>query len=318
MTAHSSFLNEGLRIGKPLEDKGMEDLSNLYNNLGQTYYYLKNYDKSIVYFAAITSVIFPTGGSTAKPPFGLMSLTWQTPTPRRACSIRPENMLSLAIDLADQLNSRGKQSDTYQILSKLAQRRGDYKKAYDYQTKWYDLDTAIVNGEAYKAVAELEKKYEARQHENEMLLLQGEITQQKFHTRIMLILSISLLLIAILAAPGLCHQRKVNRKLQATNDLVTRQNERLSELNYEKNSLISIVSHDLSTPFASIGMWASCCRWMPATLRETRKKRSAASSRPRPTGKSSSVISLTWKKSRPTSISCNWRILTAHLLRIRH
>ena len=45
------FLNEGLRIGRPLEEAGKEDLSNLYNNLGQTYYYLKNYDKSIMYFA---------------------------------------------------------------------------------------------------------------------------------------------------------------------------------------------------------------------------------------------------------------------------
>jgi signal transduction histidine kinase len=179
---------------------------------------------------------------------------------------------TLALNLADDLNSRSKQSDTYQVLSKLAQRRGDYKKAYEYQSKWYELDTAIVNGETYKAIAELEEKYEARQHENEMLLLQGEISQQKFHTRIMLIMSISLLVIAILAAMAFIIKRKVNRKLQATNDLVTRQNERLSELNFEKNSLISIVSHDLSTPFASIGMWAQLMQVDAGNLTSEQKK----------------------------------------------
>jgi signal transduction histidine kinase len=38
--------------------------------------------------------------------------------------------------------------------------------------------------------------------------------------------------------------------------MIRRQNERLAELNHEKNTLISIVSHDLGTPFATIQMWS--------------------------------------------------------------
>jgi len=85
-------------------------------------------------------------------------------------------------------------------------------------------------------------------------------------------MSISLLIIAILAAMAFAVKRKVNQKLQATNDLITRQNERLSELNFEKNSLISIVSHDLSTPFASIGMWAQLMQVDTGNLTEEQKK----------------------------------------------
>lgn len=249
------FLQEGLRIGKPLEEKGLEDLSNLYNNLGQTYYFLKDYDKSIVYFAGNYKHHLSRQGLSAKASLWFDVLNLADSYTQKGQLDSASKYATMAISLADELNSRGKQSDTYQILSKLAQRKGEYKKAYEYQSKWYQLDTAIVNGEAYKAIAELEEKYEARQRENEMLLLQGEISQQKFHTRIMLIASASLLIVAIVAAMAFVLKRRVNRKLQATNDLVTRQNERLSELNYEKNSLISIVSHDLSTPFASIGMW---------------------------------------------------------------
>jgi signal transduction histidine kinase len=161
----------------------------------------------------------------------------------------------LSLQIARQLDSKSKESDSYQVLAKLARNRGDYKRAWEYQSKWYALDTALVNGETYKSIAELEEKYEARERENEKLVLQSEIAQQKFHNRIMMLMAISLLLIAIAAAMAFVVKRKANRQLQATNDLIVRQNERLSELNYEKNSLISIVSHDLSTPFASISMW---------------------------------------------------------------
>lgn len=266
------FLQEGLRIGKPLEEQGKEDLSNLYNNLGQTYYFLKNYDKAIEYFADNYRHHLGVQGLTAKATQWFDVLNLADAYTQKSMLDSAGKYAALALSLAEQLNARSKQSDTYQILSKLAQRRGDYKKAYDYQSRWYELDTAIVNGETYKAIAELEEKYEARQHENEMLLLQGEITQQKFHTRIMVIMSISLLLIAILAAMAFIIKRKVNRKLQATNDLVTRQNERLSELNFEKNSLISIVSHDLSTPFASIGMWAQLLQVDASNLTAEQKK----------------------------------------------
>ena len=266
------FLNEGLRIGKPLEDKGKEDLSNLYNNLGQTYYFLKNYDKSIIYFAGNYRRHLSAQTLTGKATLWFDVLNLADSYTQKGLLDSAGKYATLAMNLAEQLNSRSKQSDTYQVLSKLAHRRGDYKKAYEYQSRWYELDTAIVNGETYKAIAELEEKYEARQHENEKLLLQQEISQQKFHSRIMLIMSISLLAIAVLAAMAFIVKRKVNRKLQATNDLVTRQNERLSELNYEKNSLISIVSHDLSTPFASIGMWAQLLQAEAGNLTVEQKK----------------------------------------------
>jgi signal transduction histidine kinase len=88
----------------------------------------------------------------------------------------------------------------------------------------------------------------------------------------MMITAGSLLLIAIAAAIAFIIKRKANQKLQSTNALIVRQNERLSELNYEKNSLISIVSHDLSTPFASIGMWQQLLQNEKDNLTPSQKK----------------------------------------------
>lgn len=246
------FLHEGLRIGKPLEEKGKKDLSSLYNNLGTNYYYRKNYDQCLVYFRNNYNHDLARHDL---PGIWIDALNLADAYTEKGGFDSAGKYADLSITLARQLKSKSKESDSYEILSKLCQRRGDYKKAWEYQRKWYELDTALVNGETYKAIAELETKYEAREKENEKLLLQSEIALQKFHNRIMMIMATSLLLVAIAAALAFMAKRKVNRKLQATNDLVIRQNEKLSELNYEKNSLISIVSHDLSTPFASIGMW---------------------------------------------------------------
>jgi len=266
------LLNEGLRIGKPLEAKGKFDLDDLYNNLGNTYYYLKEFAQSIVYFRDnyIHHLVSQSPSRQSDLWFDVLNMADSYTEEGGYDSAAKYG--DLALQLARQLDSKSKESDSYQVLAKLAQRCGDYKKAFEYQGKWYALDTALVNSETYKSIAELEKKYETRERENEKLLLQSEIAQQKFHNRIMMVMAVSLLLIAIAAAMAFIVKRKANRQLQANNDLVIRQNERLSELNDEKNSLISIVSHDLSTPFASIGMWQQLLQREQDNLSDSQRK----------------------------------------------
>jgi signal transduction histidine kinase len=249
------LLKEGLRVGKPLEGNGTDDLRDLYNNFGNTYYYLKKYDQSIAYFRNNYNYDLAGHSPSRQADLWLDVLNMADSYSEEGVYDSAGKYADLSLQLAQQLGSKSKESDSYQILAQLYQHRGDYKKSWEYQRQWYSLDTALVNGETYKAIAELQEKFKARERENEKLLLQSEIIQQKFHFRIMLIMAISLLLIAIAAAISFIIKRRANRLLQATNEQIIRQNERLSELNYEKNSLISIVSHDLSTPFASISMW---------------------------------------------------------------
>jgi signal transduction histidine kinase len=249
------LLKEGLRVGKPLEENGTGDLTDLYNNFGNTYYYLKKYDQSIAYFRGNYNHDLAGQSPSRQADLWLDVLNMADSYSEEGAYDSAGKYADLSLQLAQQLGSKSKESDSYQVLAQLYQHRGDYKKAWEFQRQWYSLDTSLVNGETYKAIAELQEKFQARERENEKLLLQSEINQQKFHFRIMLIMAISLLLVAIAAAISFIIKRRANRQLQATNEQIIRQNERLSELNYEKNSLISIVSHDLSTPFASIGMW---------------------------------------------------------------
>ena len=263
------FLEEGLRIGKPLEVTKGEDLSTLYNNLGNTFFLQKKYDQALAYFRN-NYQFHQLSGNLADKWFDELNLADVYTEQAVYDSAGKYGLLSMA--LAGQLGSRSKQADSYAILSKLYERKKDFKKAYDYQHRWYELDTSLVNGETYKAIAELEQKFEARERKNEKLLLQAEVSQQRLHYRITLVMALSLLVVAIIAAMAFMMKRNSNRTLQQTNELIVRQNDRLSELNYEKNSLISIVSHDLSTPFASIGMWSQLLRSDPESLTADQQK----------------------------------------------
>jgi signal transduction histidine kinase len=247
------FMGEGLRLGKPLEEKGEDDLTSLYNNMGNSYYEKKDYDQSIYYFMKDyrhhsiqknlpdiwLDVLNLADAYTEKSLFG--------PASRFADS---------SLLIARQLHSRSKEADSYSIGAKLFARKGEYRKAYEYLQNWYRLDTAMVNEDTYRNIAELQEKFHARERENEKLLLEAEVARAKFNNRIILIAAVGLLLTGIFAFVAFFIKINANRKLKKTNDLITRQNEKLADLNHEKNTLISIVSHDLSTPFATIDMWS--------------------------------------------------------------
>lgn len=266
------LLQEGLRIGKPLEEQGKENLYEIYNNLGNSYYFLKRYEESIKWFRTNYHNDLNSQAPDHLADLWLDALNLADSYTQLARYDSAAKYAELSLQLARQQDSRSKQADSYQILAALAQHRGDFKKAWEYQRDWYSLDTALVNAETYKAIAELEQKYEARKKENEKLLLQARLNEQEFHNQIMMAVVLLLLVVAVAAAVLFIVKRNANRQLQATNELIVRQNERLSELNHEKNSLISIVSHDLSTPFASISMWHQLLQNEDGSLSSSQKK----------------------------------------------
>ncbi|MGL6266899.1 MAG: sensor histidine kinase, partial [Chitinophagaceae bacterium] len=87
-----------------------------------------------------------------------------------------------------------------------------------------------------------------------------------FRTNILFGLAMVIGIIALATIYFLFLIRKKNSKLEEKNALIQQQNSKLADLNAEKNSLISIVSHDLATPFASIRMWSQLLESDAASL----------------------------------------------------
>ena len=93
-----------------------------------------------------------------------------------------------------------------------------------------------------------------------------------FQNRAISVLSILLGLVVVLVAIAFITKRNANRRLEMNNILMQEQNEKLIELNREKNSLISIVSHDLNTPFATIQLWVQLMQTDAGNLTEEQQK----------------------------------------------
>ncbi|MBS1565385.1 MAG: HAMP domain-containing histidine kinase, partial [Bacteroidetes bacterium] len=161
-----------------------------------------------------------------------------------------------SLTLAQRLSAKSKEADSYAILSRVYAGMGDFKKAYDNELQYHSIDSGLVNEETNKTMASLQEKFNAKQREQENRLLMADIKQAVLQRRIITWMAVAAAVIALLIGVSLYQKRQANRKLKKQNDLISRQNEKLAELNYEKNSLISIVSHDLSSPFSAIKMWS--------------------------------------------------------------
>jgi len=103
-------------------------------------------------------------------------------------------------------------------------------------------------------------------------LLRVEVDKQKIQNRYVTFLAIIAVFVAGWIGFYLYQNHKKNIQLQAKNDLIQKQNDKLYELNYEKNSLISVVSHDLSGPFANIKMWTQILNSGPDNFSPEQKK----------------------------------------------
>jgi signal transduction histidine kinase len=244
-------LEEALRLSK--EYNSTETLSTIYNNLGNVFFKKHEYKKALEYFNLSRAMHqHPNAVAVLWTDYLNIGDVYLEMGQLDSARFYIESSLKLAKDL----NSRSKEASSYALLAKLYERLGQYKKAYQYQQQWYQLDTALVNHSSAAAIAELQERYNAKDREKQNQLLQAAVEREQLQNRNLTTLIFAALIVLILISASLLIYRNSNRELKRVNTIISRQKEALSKLNEEKNSLISIVSHDLSAPFSSIHMWA--------------------------------------------------------------
>lgn len=163
--------------------------------------------------------------------------------------------LANAMELAKELGSKRKEADVFSLYSKYYSRIKNFEAAFEALQQWNKFDTSVVNQETRQTIIEMEERFHAREREQQNKLLLTQIEAEKLRTRQLLIWILAIGGIAVLTTYFFFLIRKKNSILEQNNSLIQQQNTKLANLNAEKNSLISIVSHDLGTPFASIRMW---------------------------------------------------------------
>ncbi|MGN6493749.1 MAG: tetratricopeptide repeat-containing sensor histidine kinase [Agriterribacter sp.] len=261
-----------LRQAEEIAEKhpGQFDLSSLRNNVGNAWFYKKDWNRALIFFM-INYENDVKLNDREMLWYDCLNIGDVYTEIKKFDSAK--KYVNQALDIALALGSKRKEADVYSLLSKYYAKRNEYKPAYEYFQRWYDIDTALISTRTMQSVAELQEKYHVKQKELQNKELGLEIDRQKLHKRYLMLLSMAAGVLAIASVIILLLIRKKNRQLRKQNKLIQKQNKKLAQFNAEKNSLISIVSHDLSGPFTSIKMWSQILQQAGvANLNDDQKK----------------------------------------------
>ncbi|WP_375579956.1 tetratricopeptide repeat-containing sensor histidine kinase [Marivirga tractuosa] len=172
------------------------------------------------------------------------------------------------------------QRDAYLYLSKIFERKGEIQEAFEYFKKYSVLKEKTENVNTAREIERLEGRLalEAKEKENE-LLKKNEDTykqviqkQKAFNIALTatIVLAIILLVIIWITANRRRKHNKIlqlknnkieeqqkkitlqNKEIKGQNDELLIRNKELDDLNNEKDSLLSLVAHDMKAPFHRI------------------------------------------------------------------
>jgi len=229
-----------------------EGLSSLRNNIGNAWFRRHEWRVALPYFEA-NAVEASKSGDSEEEWLAQLNIGDVYIEMKRFDSARIH--VEKAMELAKKLGSRRKQADVEKLNAKLYSYTGDYRNAYESLVRWQNIDSAYVNEDTRGKMLELEQRFHAKEREAQNKLLQSQVEQELLRNRVISLLALAIFGIAVAVGVSWYLIRRKNQKLEDQNFLIQAQNQRLAELNAEKNSLISVVSHDLSGPFTTIRMW---------------------------------------------------------------
>jgi len=260
-------LYEGLRRARAVRTGW--DVSTFYNNIGNVFFDQREFEDALPYFQQ-NFIQHSNSGEKGSLWYDCLNLSDVFLEMSQMDSAR--KYVDQTMSLADELKSRSRLSDSYEIAAKYYHKSGNFQKAYELLQSKLTLDTSLLNEKTNRTVATLQEKFNAQKREQQNQLLSAEVDKQKIRNRYVSSLATIAVFVAAWIGFYLYQNRRKNIQLQLKNNLIQKQNDKLSELNYEKNSLISVVSHDLSGPFANIKMWSQILNSQTENLTGEQKK----------------------------------------------
>ena len=154
---------------------------------------------------------------------------------------RAEKYLLQGYEMALKAELKEQIRDISKLLVAHYQQQRAFEEAFSYQQVFQQYQDSLVNRENVRKVEQAKANYEIDKRETEISFL-SQINEQKstLATGLGTGLAILLVLLSIIFI--------TNRRLKHSNQVITDQKDQLQQLNYTKNYLFSVVSHDLKSP----------------------------------------------------------------------
>lgn len=139
--------------------------------------------------------------------------------------------------LSEEIHALTFQKGSLRSLAALYYKKGDYKTAYDYFSKYSDLRDKLYSDENSERMAEMQSRYEAEQKEQKIQLLMkerqlqdSELDKNRFFVNALLIGGLLLILLAFTIYNRYRIKQKANDKLQVAFSEIEQKNDKLTEV----------------------------------------------------------------------------------------
>ncbi|MFY0628524.1 MAG: tetratricopeptide repeat-containing sensor histidine kinase [Reichenbachiella sp.] len=164
---------------------------------------------------------------------------------------------SLAVSTSHQLKNA--EVEGLKILAEIYEQQNLSKKALKTYKKYLCNKDSIYNAENTRKIADIFSKYTFEKSEIEKLSLKAKtdlnelvIKRQRVIIILSVILTVSFLIITIVAYKSSLERKRLNKQIRVQKDTAFQHNNELIDINNEKNNLIRILSHDLRAPINNI------------------------------------------------------------------
>lgn len=234
-------------------------LAKAYSNIGTSYTYLGNYTKAI---NCINQSISLSGGGINNFNNGNDYSMLGGIYVKMGQLTEAEKYLLISERIYRQCNDITSLIALYSTLSDLYDSKKDFSKGIYYRSTSNKLKDSLDQIDEKSLISEIETKYKTqeKEQENELLKAQNKLLQSESRSNTLLAIALLFVLfISFYLAYNLNLVKKTKNKLihknqiiESKNREVANQNQDLSMLNKENQSLMGILAHDLRSPFSKI------------------------------------------------------------------
>lgn len=257
----TEYYLKSLKIDTELDDK--YGMIICYNNIGEVYFKQGLYSKALEYYDLGLELGHETGNKT------MLAMLYLNKANLSLSSNDQEKATSLSLEslkYAKSTNELFAQSLVYDLLSKIALAKEEYKNAFEYQNTKNLLTDSLANQDKYLKLRELDILFESEERSQEIKNLSESNRENEIkisNQRLLIYGFIFLIFITVIFSFILLKQNREkiklntllslnNIKIEEKNKEIVAQHKDLQKVNETKDRFFSIIGHDLKNPLNSI------------------------------------------------------------------
>ena len=156
-----------------------------------------------------------------------------------------------SMDLSRQIESHEWLWKGYELMARIDSASGNFRQAFIHMNHSFRIKDSLLSNENRSRIEELRilHQIEKKEAENSSLKQQNELKAAVIRNQYILLFAAAIIL--LLLAVTIVLQKRAKNKINAQHIVIQKSNEELVQLNKTKDKFLSILAHDLRSPFSS-------------------------------------------------------------------